>query len=331
VVLEFGAGTGWLSRFFTQLGCRAVLLDVSQTALNIARELYARVPVVGAHPAPAFLLFDGATIDLPDASVDRVVCFHAFHHAPNPERVIAEFGRVLKPGGLAVFAEPGPRHSRTPQSQYEMRTYHVVENDVDVHALWPTARTAGFAAIELSVFHGKPFRVSLDRYEDLLRGGPEAQVWTDSTREFLRNVRMFTLTKAGEDAIDSRTASALSCVVVAAVPAQAKAGEPIPLEVTITNSGTAVWLPAGTDPGGVNLGVQVLDAAGQLFRTDVLTTPLAPAGARVAPGQTCRVSTVIAPLAAGRYELVVDAVAARVTWFSQRGSTPARVTIDITP
>ena len=36
-VLEFGAGTGWLSRFLTQLGCRVILLDVSPTALRIAR------------------------------------------------------------------------------------------------------------------------------------------------------------------------------------------------------------------------------------------------------------------------------------------------------
>jgi hypothetical protein len=31
-VLEFGAGTGWASRFLTQLGCRVILLDVSATA-----------------------------------------------------------------------------------------------------------------------------------------------------------------------------------------------------------------------------------------------------------------------------------------------------------
>jgi ubiquinone/menaquinone biosynthesis C-methylase UbiE len=330
VVLEFGAGTGWLSRFFTQLGCRAVLLDVSPTALAIARELYARVPVVGSQPPPSFLVFDGERIELPDASVDRVVCFHAFHHAPNPDRVIAEFGRVLKPGGLAVFAEPGPRHSRTPQSQYEMRTYHVVENDVDVHALWRTARASGFRSIELSVFHGKPFRAPLDQYEDLLRGGAMGQVWMDSTREFLRNVRMFTLTKAGQEIEDSRSAAGLACVIVVAGPGPAQAGVPIHLDVTVTNAGSAVWLPAGADPGGVTFGVQVLDESGQLIRTDVLETPLAAMGTgEVLPGQTCRIAVELEPLPVGRYELVVDCVSARVTWFSQRGSVPARVRIDV--
>ena len=39
-VLDFGGGTGWLSRILTQLGCRVVLLDVSPSALAIAREVY---------------------------------------------------------------------------------------------------------------------------------------------------------------------------------------------------------------------------------------------------------------------------------------------------
>ena len=50
-VLDFGAGTGWFARFLTQLGCRVVLLDVSQTALAKARELYERLPIIGDRPA----------------------------------------------------------------------------------------------------------------------------------------------------------------------------------------------------------------------------------------------------------------------------------------
>jgi hypothetical protein len=51
-VLEFGAGSGWLSRFLTQMGCQAVVLDVSETALNMARALYQRQPVIGCSPRP---------------------------------------------------------------------------------------------------------------------------------------------------------------------------------------------------------------------------------------------------------------------------------------
>ena len=38
-VLDFGAGSGWLSRFLLELGCRMILLDPSATALQIAKNL----------------------------------------------------------------------------------------------------------------------------------------------------------------------------------------------------------------------------------------------------------------------------------------------------
>ena len=121
-VLDFGAGTCWLSRILAQLNCQPICCDASRTALDIGRRLFAELPLIGtAVFAPEFLWFDGRRIDLPDRSVDRIVCFDAFHHVPNPDEVIAEFGRVLRPGGLVGFSEPGRRHSQTAQSQYEMR------------------------------------------------------------------------------------------------------------------------------------------------------------------------------------------------------------------
>lgn len=48
---------------------------------------------------------DCASIDLPDASVDMVFCHQTFHHLVEQERALDEFWRVLKPGGLLLFAE----------------------------------------------------------------------------------------------------------------------------------------------------------------------------------------------------------------------------------
>ena len=107
---------------------------------------------------------------------------------------------MLKPGGIAGFAEPGPRHSRTPVSQFEMRNYRVVENDVDVHAIWRSAKGVGFRDLQVAVFHAPPFRVPLDEFEDFLAGGQATAPWVTSTRVFLRNARTFFLTKAGERA-----------------------------------------------------------------------------------------------------------------------------------
>ena len=48
---------------------------------------------------------DCAAIQLADASVDLLFCHQTFHHLVEQEKALAEFWRVLKPGGLLLFAE----------------------------------------------------------------------------------------------------------------------------------------------------------------------------------------------------------------------------------
>jgi ubiquinone/menaquinone biosynthesis C-methylase UbiE len=324
-VLEFGAGTGWLGRFLTQLGCRMILLDVAPTALDIARDLYRRQPVIGERPEPRFLAFDGRRIDLPDASVDRILCFDSFHHAPNPDEVLREFGRVLKPRGIAAFAEPGPNHSKTPQSQYEMRTYGVVENDIDIHAIWETAKRLGFVDLKLAAFHVPPFHVSLAEYDDLLASGETFGRWAEATRTFLHDARAFFLTKAGAEELDSRRADGLRCAITATLD-PVRAGEPIVAHVTVRNTGKAKWLDAREPYGGVGLGCHLYDAEGKLLDLDHARDPLP---RPLDPGEETTFDMTLPPLPPGRWILELDCVSERVAWFAQVGSEPARITIEL--
>jgi len=329
-VLEFGAGTGWLARFLTQLGCRVTLLDVSETALRIARELYDRVPVIGDRPAPQFLPFDGRRIDLPEQSVDRIVSFHAFHHVANPHDLLREFARVLRPGGIAGFAEPGPRHSRAPTSQFEMRTYGVVENDIDIHALWRTARAGGFTDMKIAVFHGQAYQVTLGEFEDLLTGGPEAERFVESTRGFLRHVRSFVLFKGMAGPGDSRGSAGLACEIQAALAGgRAVAGQPIVVDAVVKNAGPAIWLASVEGHGRVAVGAHLYDAAGTLLNFDFCWEPLTHPLRDIAPGETVRCRMALPPLAPGRYRLEVDCVASGVTWFAQVGSRPATMDVNV--
>ncbi len=49
---------------------------------------------------------DARSIPLGTESVDRVFCLGLLEHTQDPDRVILEIRRILKPGGVAVFALP---------------------------------------------------------------------------------------------------------------------------------------------------------------------------------------------------------------------------------
>jgi ubiquinone/menaquinone biosynthesis C-methylase UbiE len=54
-----------------------------------------------------FLVGDATRIPLPDASQDAVTCIFMFHELPPAVRrnALAEFARVLKPGGILVLVD----------------------------------------------------------------------------------------------------------------------------------------------------------------------------------------------------------------------------------
>jgi SAM-dependent methyltransferase len=55
-------------------------------------------------PGLAFAEGDGRALDLDDETFDAVVLHRVLSHVPEPERVLSEAARVLRPGGgLAVF------------------------------------------------------------------------------------------------------------------------------------------------------------------------------------------------------------------------------------
>jgi 2-polyprenyl-3-methyl-5-hydroxy-6-metoxy-1,4-benzoquinol methylase len=208
-VLDFGAGSCWLSRWLTQMGMEVIALDVSATALKIGQALYARLPIIGEKPPPRFLHFDGHRIELADASVDRILCLDVFHHLPNPDEVLAEMSRILKPGGIAGFSEPGPNHSRSPGAQFEMRYFKVLEDDVEIHRIWDSARQAGFTRLRLAVVSSQPFMLTLPDFEDYLSGGKPNERFAEITRSEMQERRMFFLQKSSQPPVsDSRSRAA---------------------------------------------------------------------------------------------------------------------------
>lgn len=329
-VLDFGAGSCWSSRYLTQLGYRVIATDVSETALRIGRQGFDLYPVQGDHHPPTFLPFDGHRFDLPDASIDRVLCLSAFHHVPNQATILREMARVLKPGGIAGFSEPGPNHSKSAQSQHEMRNFAVVENDIHLDEIWPLAEQAGFSDIEVAYWTPGIGLMPLADYLGYARQGRQLNTGCARVaRLHLQERSLFFLHRGEPGRPTSRQARGLAAEIeVALASPRVPVGQPATGTVRVRNIGSATWLPAAAPIGAVNLGVR--RHAGWLRRRqEVSRHPVPSGGPGIRPGDEVVMPVTLPPLPPGRHELVFDLVAELVTWFEQVGSRPARVVVEV--
>jgi len=101
-VLDAGCGTGILASRVRDgaPGVHVVGCDLSLGMLRRARE---------RAPLGAWVQADAARLPLRDGALDAVVSTHAFHFVPGRGAALAEFCRVLAPGGLLAIVMLNPR------------------------------------------------------------------------------------------------------------------------------------------------------------------------------------------------------------------------------
>ncbi len=102
VVLEAGFGSGLNLAHYPAGVTRLLAVEPSPGARKMARPAMARA----AFPVE-FVGQDGQALALPDGAVDCVVTSWTLCTIPDPARALAEFHRVLKPGGRFLFVEHG--------------------------------------------------------------------------------------------------------------------------------------------------------------------------------------------------------------------------------
>jgi len=331
-ILDFGAGSCWTSRFLSQLGLRVIAVDVSPTALKIGEALFKRYPLVGDQREPQFLQFNGRNLELPAESVDRISCWDAFHHVPNPAQVLKEMARVLKTGGIAGFSEPGPEHSKLPQSQYEMRTNNLIENDVVMAEIWFAAQTAGFTDIKVAMFNPKPVLMSLGRFDAWLSGEDAGEDYSAQARQEMQHRRLFFLYK-GESLTppDSRRREGLRAELnVEASSKEVSVGDSVSLAVVVKNIGSSIWLPSEGAIGSVRFGIHLFDKSEKLLDLDYFRQNLTQEGDRhVIPGDTIEFVAEVPMTSKGDFVLQCDLVSEGICWFEHNGSQTVRLKIQV--
>jgi SAM-dependent methyltransferase len=94
-VLDIATGPGYLAAGSARRGASVVGIDIAHEMLQVARRL---------HPGIDFRHADAERLPFPDDAFDAVVGNFAILHFAHPERALAEFGRVLAPGGMVALS-----------------------------------------------------------------------------------------------------------------------------------------------------------------------------------------------------------------------------------
>ena len=101
-VLDVATGPGWVALQAAGRGASVVGVDVAQAMVERARS---------ARPDLDFRRADAHDLPFADASFDAVVSNLAIMHFSRPERAMAEFARVLRPGGALALTAWAPHPS----------------------------------------------------------------------------------------------------------------------------------------------------------------------------------------------------------------------------
>src|SRR5262249_43370466 len=101
VIADLGAGEGTFSQLLARRAKKVIAIDNSEKMVEYGAEL------ARTHGLKNFEYRLGDIEDIPirDRTVDVAFFSQALHHAPHPERAVAEAYRILKPGGRILILD----------------------------------------------------------------------------------------------------------------------------------------------------------------------------------------------------------------------------------
>jgi SAM-dependent methyltransferase/uncharacterized protein YbaR (Trm112 family) len=125
IMLDSGCGYAWTTEWLFKAGVEAIGVDICRKYLEVGLER------LGANH-PHLVVADVEHLPIRNASMDAVFAYESFHHVPDRNRAMAGYGRVLKPEGRVVLAEPGSAHEEAQVAVDVMRKYGILEKGMEL-------------------------------------------------------------------------------------------------------------------------------------------------------------------------------------------------------
>jgi 2-polyprenyl-3-methyl-5-hydroxy-6-metoxy-1,4-benzoquinol methylase len=154
--LDAACGMGYGSRMLADAGAREVV------GLDLDKELIAGLQ----GDAPDNVTFEAGDLrrlPFPDDDFDLITCFESIEHVPDPELVLDELRRVLRPGGIVVISTPN-RDVYTPGNPFHLRELTPNELEAELAERFASVRLQRqHTWIASSVFEDEEFRADGNR------------------------------------------------------------------------------------------------------------------------------------------------------------------------
>ncbi len=109
-VLDLGCGPGYFLAALVERGGRVTTVDYSEEMLARARQALSTAAGSPANPEIEFVLDEANHFlqNVPDCAFDTVIASLFLSYLPNPEAVLSQIFRVLRPKGRFVMSNPVP-------------------------------------------------------------------------------------------------------------------------------------------------------------------------------------------------------------------------------
>jgi len=144
VIADLGAGEGTIAQLMAQRAKKVIAIDNSEKMVEFGAEL-ARKHGIGNLE---YRLGDLEDVPIRSGTVDLAFLSQALHHAPHPERAIAETWRILKPGGRIAILDLNRHQFEQAREMYADIWLGFTELELEQYL-----KAAGFQKLETAIVH----------------------------------------------------------------------------------------------------------------------------------------------------------------------------------